>query len=268
LRQTETAPSRGVSPRRWRHTAARPSMPLRNSTGSVATKLRLCGVSWSIAPPPKRPAPRGQAARSPRHRGCPAGCHRRGTARSGACPWTEARRGQRALPQHPGTWGAPARAPRVGLPAVFSGLSGATVTVWPRAGAARPRPARRPDPRALGESARWRASGSGASARTAPLRSPIGVPRVKGSRSACLPPGHRVLFVRMTVGQRKSRFTHAGRKQTDTVNLQNLPGDNGGQDQDQTARPAHLLLEIAPIGLASFAIVDMACQRMQLLTLE
>ena len=46
LRTTSTAPSKGLSPRRWRHTAPRPSMPVRQSTGSVATKMRLCGVSW------------------------------------------------------------------------------------------------------------------------------------------------------------------------------------------------------------------------------
>ena len=41
----------GLSPRRWRHTAPSPSMPLRKSTGSVATKMRLCGVSWSMQRP-------------------------------------------------------------------------------------------------------------------------------------------------------------------------------------------------------------------------
>ena len=66
LRKTETAPSRGWSPRRWRHPAARPSMPWRQSTGAGAKKLRLCGGSWSIPLPPKRPAPPPPQARSTR----------------------------------------------------------------------------------------------------------------------------------------------------------------------------------------------------------
>src|SRR5262245_21778430 len=75
-----------------------------------------------------------------------------------------------------------------------------------------PRPARRPDPRALGESARWGAAASGASAQTARLIGPVGAPRATGSRSAYCPPCHRVVFIRRTVGYGKSRFTRAGRK--------------------------------------------------------
>ena len=51
-------------------------------------------------------------------------------------------------------------------------------------------------------------------------------------------------------------------------NLQNLPIDNGGQDEDQTAGPTHLLLEIAPVGVPALAIMDMARQGMELLPLE
>src|SRR5438128_3628290 len=75
-----------------------------------------------------------------------------------------------------------------------------------------PRPARRPDPRALGESARRSVSASGASAQTAQLIGPVGAPRATGSRSSCSPPRHRVAFIRMTVGHGKSRFTRARRK--------------------------------------------------------
>src|SRR5262245_60703680 len=74
---------------------------------------------------------------------------------------------------------------------------------------------RRPDPRALGESARRGVFASGASAQTARLIGPVGAPRATGSRSSWCPPRHQVSFIRMTVGHGKSRVTRARRKQSE-----------------------------------------------------
>ena len=47
-----------------------------------------------------------------------------------------------------------------------------------------------------------------------------------------------------------------------------VAADNGGQDEDQTAGPTHLLLAITPVGVPALAIMDMARQGMALLPLE
>ena len=119
VRKTETAPAKGLALRRWRHTAPRPSMPLRKSTGSVATKMRLCGGSWSMIEPPQRRAPPPPAAVPRRHRGCTAGCHRGGSVRSVWRREAGARRVPPALPHSPGLGGAAAQAPRAGSLYVF-----------------------------------------------------------------------------------------------------------------------------------------------------
>src|SRR5215510_1275399 len=54
----------------------------------------------------------------------------------------------------------------------------------------------------------------------------------------------------------------------DRIDFADLPVDNCCQDEHQTARPTHLLLEITPIGMTTLAIVDMPGQGMQLLALE
>jgi hypothetical protein len=170
------APSSGFAPSTCRHTAARPSMPLRQSTGCGASKIRLWGGSCSMGGPPQRPGPARRAAWWPGACGGRAVCHRHATARAGSRQRAGDERGQTALPQSP----AAGRGPRAGPPSVFSGRSDVTVTVWPRVRAARSRPRPRPDPKALAESARWNASASGASAQTAQLIGPGGAPRAMG----------------------------------------------------------------------------------------
>jgi len=54
----------------------------------------------------------------------------------------------------------------------------------------------------------------------------------------------------------------------DTVNVQNLPGDNGRQAENHTAGPTHLLLEIAPVGVPALAIMALARQGREGLPLE
>jgi len=54
----------------------------------------------------------------------------------------------------------------------------------------------------------------------------------------------------------------------DTVNFQNLPVNNGGQDEDQTTRPTHLLLESTPVRIPALAIMDMTRQGVEWLSLE
>jgi hypothetical protein len=174
------APSSGFSPSTWRQTAARPSIPLRKSTGCVASKIRLGGVSCSMSVPPQRPVPTCPAAEVTEGYAGRAVCHRHATARAVSRRRAGDSRGPTALPQSP----AAGKGPRAGLPSVFSGRSDATVTVWPHARAARSRPRPRPDPRALGESARRDASASGASAHTARLIGPVGAPRATGTRSS------------------------------------------------------------------------------------
>ena len=49
----KTAPLIGSFCSRCRHTAARPSIPLRKSTGSTATSSRICGIT-AITPPTSR----------------------------------------------------------------------------------------------------------------------------------------------------------------------------------------------------------------------
>ena len=66
----------GMSPSTRRHTAASPSIPLRKSTGSVASKIRLCGVSWSIRASPKRSGPTRRVEAAARGSECGGGCHR------------------------------------------------------------------------------------------------------------------------------------------------------------------------------------------------
>jgi hypothetical protein len=178
------APSSGFAPSTWRQTAARPSIPWRKSTGCVARKIRLCGVSGSMRGPPRRPGPARRAAEGTWGQAGRAGCHRHGTARSGSRRWAGDQRGQTALPQSPAAWRAPPGARRARSPSVFSGRCDATVTVWPRAWAARLWPRPQPDPKARGESARGDASASGASAQTARLIGPVGAPCATGIQSS------------------------------------------------------------------------------------
>jgi hypothetical protein len=104
FRKTESAPLRGWSPSARRQTAASPSMPLRKSTGSVATKMRLCGVSWSMRESPKRSAPGPPRAVAARRSESAAGCHRHGGVRSPSPRGGSATWGERSLPQNPGRW--------------------------------------------------------------------------------------------------------------------------------------------------------------------
>jgi hypothetical protein len=53
-----------------------------------------------------------------------------------------------------------------------------------------------------------------------------------------------------------------------SINFQDLPVDDGGQDQPQTAGPTHLLLQVAPVGLALLVIVDLPSEGVQLLPFE
>src|SRR5712691_11837969 len=210
-------------------------MPLRKSTGCVARKIRLCGVSWSMGGPPQRPGPALRAPRCPGACGGRAVCHRHATARAGSRRRAGDERGQTALPQSP----AAGKGPRAGPPSVFSGRSDAIATVWPRARAARSRPRPRPDPTALEESARRDASASGASAQTARLIGPVGAPRATGSRSAWCPPYHQVSCIRMTVGHGTSRFTRARRKQSF-----NLIGVDDQRERARPGEPSSLLRDI------------------------
>src|SRR5262245_58233699 len=43
------------------------------------------------------------------------------------------------------------------------------------------------------------------------------------------------------------------------INLPDLPVNDRGEDQDQTARPAHLLLPVAALGAPALPVVDVPC---------
>jgi hypothetical protein len=46
------------------------------------------------------------------------------------------------------------------------------------------------------------------------------------------------------------------------INFQDLPGDDGRQNEHQTAGPIHLLLQVAPVGLALLPVVDLPSEGM------
>jgi hypothetical protein len=52
------------------------------------------------------------------------------------------------------------------------------------------------------------------------------------------------------------------------IDLRDLPVDNGGEDQDQTTRRAHLLLKIPRTNMTLLGIVHVARQGIQLLAFE
>jgi hypothetical protein len=152
LRKTKTAPLRGCSRSPCRHTAAKPSMPLWKSTGSVARKMRLWGVSWSIRASPKRSAPPRQGGTAVRASGSTGGRHRRDAPRS---PWWQAagaRPRRQALPPNPWleAW-APSRGCGLGRHSAFVGHSFATASTSPRSRAVRQLLKRSPAPTAGGE---------------------------------------------------------------------------------------------------------------------
>src|SRR5215813_1697491 len=92
FRKTKTAPLRGCSRSFWRHTAAKLSIPFRKSTGSVASKIRLCGESCSISRSPKRSAPAPPVGTEARGSECAGGHHQLAGGRLRWLRWVVTRR--------------------------------------------------------------------------------------------------------------------------------------------------------------------------------
>jgi len=131
LRKTETAPSRGFAPRACRHTAQRPAMPVRNSTGWVATTRRLWGGSCSRSAPPERPAPTLRAAPSTRQHAGTARGHRHGAPRLGVRQRSWAMPARSALPHNPEAGGTSPSSREESWPAVFCGHAPTTANAGP-----------------------------------------------------------------------------------------------------------------------------------------